>query len=102
MGRRGGRCLRPSFEMPHRIAHACYPSPALRANAPCKGVEVHYRVYKLNPAGGIVSGDWIEADDEADARAQAEAQCGRGVPTVELWHGARLVGRFACQGEPVA
>jgi len=61
-----------------------------------------YRVYKLNPAGGIVSGEWIEADDEQHARDQALAMCGRGVPTVELWQGARLIGRYACEGEPAA
>jgi hypothetical protein len=63
---------------------------------------VNYRVYKLNPAGGIVSGEWIEADDEQQARIQAEALCGRGVPKVELWQGRRLVGRYSCQDEQVA
>lgn len=63
---------------------------------------MNYRVYKLNPAGGIVSGDWIEADEEGEACSQAKAMCGRGVPTVELWQGARLVGRYTCQDEQVA
>jgi len=63
---------------------------------------VNYRVYKLNPAGGIVSGEWLEADDEQQARAQAEAMCGRGVPGVELWEGARLIVRLTCADEQLA
>jgi len=34
-----------------------------------KDRPLHYRVYRLNPAGAIVSGDWIEAEDERQARA---------------------------------
>lgn len=63
---------------------------------------MQYRVYKLNAAGGIVSGDWIEADDEPDACRQAQDLCGPGVPGVELWQGARLVGRYDCVEEPTA
>lgn len=88
--------------MPHRSAHPHFLPDLLRGKRPRKGVEVSYRVYKLNPAGGIVSGEWIEADDEQHARAQAQALCGRGVPTVELWQGARLIGCYACQDAPVA
>ena len=50
---------------------------------------MHYRVYKLDPAGRIMSGDWIEAENEPLARAQAEALCEQGAPRVELWQGAR-------------
>lgn len=50
---------------------------------------MYYRVYKLNPAGRIVSGQWIEADDEAEACARAQALCDPGAPQVELWQGAR-------------
>jgi hypothetical protein len=52
---------------------------------------VHYRVYKLNPAGRITSGEWIEADNEPHARAMAQTLCEPGVPSVELWQGARRI-----------
>lgn len=63
---------------------------------------MYYRVYKLNPAGRIVSGEWIEADDEAQALAKAEALCGDGVPQVELWQGARRVAVLACSNDKAA
>ena len=58
---------------------------------------MHYRVYRLNPAGAITSGDWIEADDELQARAWAQAFCDRGTPNVELWLGARRVATLPCR-----
>ena len=50
---------------------------------------MYYRVYKLNPAGRIVSGQWIEADNETEACIRAQALCDAGAPQVELWQGAR-------------
>lgn len=50
---------------------------------------MHYRVYRLNAAGRIVSGDWIEADSDRVARAKADAFWRDGVPALELWQGAR-------------
>ena len=32
-----------------------------------------FRAYLLNPQGNIVWGDWIEAKDETEARAKAQA-----------------------------
>lgn len=55
-----------------------------------------YRIYKLDRAGSIVSGEWIEAESEQDARKLARALCGDGVPCVELWQGAHKLGVFPC------
>jgi hypothetical protein len=63
---------------------------------------VHYRVYKLNPAGRIVSGEWIEADNEPHARAQAQDLCGHGTPSVELWQGVRRIAVLPCDDEQAA
>ena len=61
-----------------------------------EGLHVSYRIYKLNRAGAIVSGEWIEAEDEHDARRKAHALCDEGTPSVELWQGARKLGVFPC------
>lgn len=61
---------------------------------------LHYRVYRLNPAGAIVSGDWIEAEDEPQARARAETYCDEATPNVELWQGARKLAVLPCHREP--
>jgi hypothetical protein len=58
---------------------------------------VHYRVYKLDPAGHIMSGAWIEADSEGQARAAAQALCDRGSLQVELWQGTRKVAVLHCE-----
>lgn len=63
---------------------------------------MHYRVYKLNAAGRIVSGEWIEADTERLALAQAESLCGDGAPQIELWQGARRVAVLPCAGAKAA
>ena len=63
---------------------------------------MHYRVYKLNPAGRIVSGDWIEADSETQALAQAAALCCEGVPQVELWQGAKRLAVLPCSDDKAA
>jgi hypothetical protein len=56
---------------------------------------LHFRVYKLNPGGRIMSGDWIEAATEREARLKAHALCDRGAPTVELWRGAQRLAVLA-------
>jgi hypothetical protein len=55
-----------------------------------------YRVYRLNKAGRIVGGDWIDAADEAEARSTAHAMCDDDTPTVELWQAARRIAVLAC------
>ncbi len=59
-----------------------------------------YRVYRLNPAGKIVSGDWIEAESDAQAGGLAHALCDAATPTVELWQGDRQVAVIPCD-EPL-
>jgi hypothetical protein len=61
-----------------------------------------YRVYKLNPAGRIVSGEWIEAADERTARIMAHAMCDEGTPTVELWRGAQRITVLPCEQDNAA
>jgi hypothetical protein len=60
---------------------------------------LHYRVYKLNSAGRIVSGEWIEAESEPEARRLAQAMCGEGTPSVELWQGAQKLAVLPCEGD---
>ena len=57
---------------------------------------VHYRVYKLNPAGRIVSGDWIEAQSDSEAIRLAQGLCDAATPSVELWEAARRVATLQC------
>lgn len=57
---------------------------------------MQYRVYRLSPAGKIVSGDWIEAESEQQARSMAETFCEEATPVVELWQGARRVAVLPC------
>ena len=63
---------------------------------------MHYRVYKLNPAGRITSGEWIQADNEPNARTLARDLCRPGTPSVELWQGARRIAVLTCDDEQAA
>jgi hypothetical protein len=62
----------------------------------------HYRVYKLNAGGRIVSGDWIEAENEVAARTAAHEMCDEATPMVELWQGARRIATLPCEDEAAA
>jgi len=55
-----------------------------------------YRVYRLSRAGRIVSGDWIEAVDDAGACEAAHRLCDDITPTVEVWRGAQRVAVLPC------
>lgn len=81
------------LKLPHAtcLTDRCSPKRSGSDAVVREGGLVHYRVYKLDPAGRIMSGLWIEADSEPDARAQAEALCDEGSPQVELWQGTRKV-----------
>lgn len=57
----------------------------------------NYRAYKLSPAGRIVSGDWIEAPNDDEAKVMAQALCDAATPEVELWNGALRIATLACQ-----
>lgn len=50
-----------------------------------------YRLYRLDGAGRISAAEWIEADDDADARLKAQADSPSG--QYELWQRRRLVER---------
>lgn len=62
----------------------------------------HYRAYKLSPAGRIVSGDWIEAQNDDEAKVRARALCDAATPKVELWCGALRIATVACHEDTAA
>jgi len=49
-------------------------------------------LYRLDGAGKISTGDWIEAADDQAALREAEKRASSG--TYELWDRKRLVGRL--------
>ena len=51
-----------------------------------------YRLYRLDGAGKITTGEWIEAEQDEDAVRAASARAGEGKH--ELWDGRRLVARI--------
>jgi hypothetical protein len=79
---------------------AGYPIHDRRGRTP-EVRPLHYRVYKLDPAGRIMSGAWIEAEDEPQARAEAQALCDQASPHVELWQGTRKVAVLPCTDKAV-
>ena len=68
-----------------------FPPPPTERTVP------QYRAYKLNQAGRIVSGDWIEADDDRAARALAHELCDAATPFVELWMGTERIAVLPCE-----
>lgn len=62
----------------------------------------NYRVYKLNPAGRIHGAEWIEAADDQAAFRAAHQLCDRATPSVEVWLGARCLGRLPCADDHAA
>jgi hypothetical protein len=63
---------------------------------------LHYRAYKLDADGRIVSGEWLEAENETAARARAHAMCDDATPHVELWQGAKQLAVLSCHGDEAA
>lgn len=55
------------------------------------GVVPAYRVYRLDGAGRIDSGDWVEAATEEAALMELRARFRQG--GFEVWHRQRLVHR---------
>ncbi len=51
-----------------------------------------YRLYRLDPRGKIESAQWLTAEDDADAVAQARSL--DGVALCELWESNRLVAQL--------
>jgi hypothetical protein len=56
-----------------------------------------YRVYKLDRAHHIVSGEWIDAASDQEAIARSHELCDQATPAVELWCGPRRLGVFPCE-----
>jgi hypothetical protein len=52
-----------------------------------------YRLYRLDGAGRINAGEWIEATGDDEARSIARK--GAGSSRYELWHRSRLVERVS-------
>jgi hypothetical protein len=52
-----------------------------------------YRLYCMDGAGRIDLADWIEAEDDAKALANAR-ELKNGALRCEVWQGNRLVGSF--------
>jgi len=51
-----------------------------------------YRLYRLDGAGKITSGDWVEAEADDEALRHAQALLG-GTGRFELWEKDRLIAR---------
>jgi hypothetical protein len=59
-----------------------------------------YRAYKVDARKRIIAAEWVEAPDDAQARAKAaEDLCEDGIPTVELWQATRLVDEIDCEND---
>jgi hypothetical protein len=56
-----------------------------------------YRLYRLDGAGRISAGEWIEATGDDEARSIARK--GAGSSRYELWHRSRLVERVSRDDE---
>lgn len=52
----------------------------------------HYRLYRLDGTGRIVSAEWLEAEDDARAELLATERC-NGTGAVELWTRNRMIAR---------
>ena len=52
----------------------------------------------MNLEGRIVFGEWIEADDDTEACAQAHELCDEPIPSVELWRNTNLALRSGVYG----
>ncbi len=55
-----------------------------------------YRAYRLDERHRIKTGDWIDANNDADAKAQAAELCEDGVTSVELWQAQKKIDEIDC------
>jgi len=55
-----------------------------------------YRAYRLDSRHRIKSGDWLDATNDADAKAQAAELCDDSVTSIELWQAQRKVEEIEC------
>jgi hypothetical protein len=70
--------------------HARFPGFSMGGQMPA------YRAYQLDNRHRILSGQWLEAPNDALAIDQAEELCEEGVPAIELWQSTRLVDEIEC------
>jgi hypothetical protein len=57
-----------------------------------------YRAYQLDHRRRILSATWVEAANDAEAKAKAaENLCEEDIPSVELWEATRLVDELECK-----
>ena len=62
-----------------------------------------YRAYRLDKSRRIMTAQWIEAPDDAAAKAEAKDDlCEDGIPAVEVWQATRLVDEIECEDEDAA
>jgi hypothetical protein len=55
-----------------------------------------YRAYRLDDRRRIQSAQWLDAQNDEAAAAQATELCEEGAPTIELWQSTRLVDEIDC------
>lgn len=58
-----------------------------------------YRAYRIDRQRRFLSGEWISASSDAEAKLQAQELCEDGAPLVEVWRGSRLVDEIECADE---
>jgi hypothetical protein len=58
-----------------------------------------YRAYRIDERRRIQSAEWLEAPDDASAKAQAGELCDQDSAKVELWQSTRLVEQIDCDDE---
>lgn len=58
-----------------------------------------YRAYRLDERRRIKSGDWIDAMNDADAKAQAAELCEDGVTSIELWQAQHKIDEMDCPSD---
>ncbi|MDB5499898.1 MAG: hypothetical protein JWP28_3929 [Phenylobacterium sp.] len=58
-----------------------------------------YRAYRVDKRRHIQSGQWLDAPNDAEAKAQASELCDEGAPLIELWQAARLVDEIECDDD---
>jgi hypothetical protein len=56
-----------------------------------------YRAYRVDDRRRILTGAWLQADDDAEAIEQAGELCDERTEVVELWEGPRLVKDLDCE-----
>jgi hypothetical protein len=63
-----------------------------------------YRAYRLDDRHRIKSGEWLDAETDAEAKEQAAELCQDGVASIELWQAQTKIDEIDCppdDGKPV-